>query len=221
MWDAVVNAPAAEVIGADSAGMPYDGLLLDEVRLDEAAFDALRQRAQLRYLARNWGGQQRPVIDSSARHAAERRLRSRFGLATGEALRQWCRENNLDPEAFERLLEDEARLDDISNRIATQMDHDLLDLLRLDGDYARLAARARHKRAVLAERGLEDAAPATLGLTPIALVAWHFEERLGRSIPEDLDSHVRRLGFRGRPDFYRALAREWLYSQSGRVEAGR
>jgi hypothetical protein len=100
----------------------------------------------------------------------------------------------------------EARLD---------LGQDLLDDVRMAGDYARYLARARDKHSYLAARGLMDPTPEDCGQMPIALVAWHFERRAGRRTPDDLVAYVRRLGLAQPADFYRALAREWLYSQRG------
>ena len=46
---------------------------------------------------------------------------------------------------------------------------------------------------------------------------WFFEQRLGRPMPDDLDAAVRALGLVDRSEFYRLLAREYLYL---RDEAG-
>ena len=98
---------------------------------------------------------------------------------------------------------------------------DLLDQLRLDGDYGRFLARARDKQAVLAAAGQDDVMPEDCGLTPIALAAWYFERRLARPMPEDLQAYARRLALPQLADFYRLLAREWLYSARGQVGADR
>jgi hypothetical protein len=217
MWDIAVASMAKGGVGGDAGAESEAAWVLDELRLDEAAFEATRQRALLRYLARGGRKPGAVTIDDAARRAAEHGLRARLGLFRQADVARWCAENGLAPEDFARLAEDEARL----AAIDAALDDDLLDQLRLDGAYARLLARARDKRAVLAAAGREDAAPADCGLAPIALVAWHFETRLRRAMPEDLDSYVARLGVNGRNDFYRALAREWLYSQVGKVEADR
>ncbi len=218
MWDIAVESMAKGGAAVGDAGGGFEAeWVLDELRLDEAAFEAARRQALLRYLARRGRRAGGGPTDASARREAEQRLRARLGLFRQADVARWCAENGLDPEDFARLAEDEARL----AALDAALDRDLLDQLRLDGGYGRLLARARDKRAALAAGGREDSAPADCGLTSIALVAWHFETRLGRAIPEDLDSYVRRLGVAGRTDFYRALAREWLYSQAGKVEADR
>ena len=49
-------------------------------------------------------------------------------------------------------------------------------------------------------------------MTPPQLLAWFFESRLKRPIPEDIDAFVRELGLEHRDDLYRILMRERIYS---------
>ena len=212
MWESATQSAAARgVVDSEAGGASQDEWVLDELRLDEAAFQSVRQRALLRRLAADRSRSRPPAIDPRARRETEQRLRTRLGLFRRSDLDRWCSENNLDATDFARLVDEETRLAEIEARLDPHLGRDLLDQLRLDGTYSRFAARAAQKRAALADSGHEDADPAAAGPTPIALVAWHFEARLGRAMPDDLDSYVRRLGFTGRSDFYRALARERLY----------
>jgi len=216
MWEiATQYAAAGGVVDGESGAASQDEWVLDELRLDEGAFQSARQRALLRRLATDGPRSQPPAIDPAARRAAELQLRTRLGLIRRSDLDLWCSENNLDAADFARLIDEEARLAELEARLDPHLRRDLVDQLRLDVTYGRFAARAARKRAVLAESGQLDAAPIDVGLTPIVLVAWHFESRLGCSIPDDLGAHARRLGLSGLADFYRLLAREWLYSQRG------
>jgi hypothetical protein len=215
MWESATQSAAARGIVDSEAAASPDEWVLDELRLDEAAFQAARQRALLRRLAADGAMSRPPAIDPGARRETEQRLRTRLGLFQRADLDRWCSENNLDPTDFAHLIDEETRLSEIEGRFDPQLRHDLLDQLRLDGSYGRLAAQAAQKRMALAASGQLDAAPIDAGLTPIVLVAWHFETRLGRSIPDDIAAHARRLGLSGLADFYRLLAREWLYSCQG------
>jgi len=220
MWEnATQSAAARGIVDSENDGGSQDEWVLDQLRLDEAAFQPVRQRALARRLAND--APRSPAIDPAARRAAEQRIRTRLGLIRRSDLDRWCSENNLDAADFARLIDEETRLAEFEARLDPYLGRDLLDQLRLDGTYSRFAARAARKRAALAESGQIDVAPIDVGLTPIGLVAWYFESRLGRSIPEDLDSYISRLGFKTRADFYRALTRERVYSQSGKVEADR
>ena len=216
MWESATQSAAARgIVDGETAGASRDEWVLDELRLDEAAFEAARQRALLRRLAADGLRSQGPAIDPAARRATEQRLRTRLGLFRRSDLDRWCSENNLDATDFAHLVDEETRRSEIEDRLDPYLGRDLLDQLRLDGTYGRFAARAVQKRAALADSGQLDAAPIDVGLTPIVLVAWHFETRLGRSIPDDIAAHVRRLGLFDPRNFYRLLAREWLYSRQG------
>ena len=215
MWDIAVHSLSAAGAIAVDGGSSEEDWVLDELCLDEAAFETIRQRALVRFLARH-GGRRRPdSIDAGASREAEQRLRLRLGLLRRADVDRWRADNDLDAEQFARLMEDDARLSAVDSSLEAGLRRDLLDELRLDGSYGQYRDRARDKRSYLCSIGQEDATPTDCGLTPIALVSWHFERKVGRAIPDDLARYARRLGLTGVADFYRALAREWLYSQRG------
>jgi hypothetical protein len=217
MWDIASEAMAKSGRGPGDVG---EDRVLDELRLD-AAFEATRQRALLRHLARRGGQPRLGSADDAAHRKAEQELRMRLGLFRRADIERWCAENALTSDDFARLIEGEARLAAIDAAVEAALAHDLLDQLRLGGDYGRLLARARDKQAVLAAAGQDDVTPEDCGLTPIALAAWYFERRLARPLPEDLQAYARRLALPQLADFYRLLAREWLYSARGQVGADR
>lgn len=221
MWDAVAASPARGAAAGDGGSGTEEDWVLDELRLDEGAFESVRQRALLRRLARDRRAPEPPAVDPAALRSSEQRLRARLALFRKADVQRWCDENSLTLEDFERLVEDEARLTTIEADLDGVLGRDLLDQLRLDGDYGGFRSRAREKRAALVAAGREDATPIDCGLAPIALVAWYFETRIGRAMPEDVAGYARRLGYRKAPDFYRALARERLYSEQGKVGADR
>lgn len=211
MWDIAVHS----ISTGNPAGDPREeDWVLDELRLDEAAFEAARQRALLRYLVRHGVRTGSDTVDAAASREAEQELRARLGLFRRADVERWCSENGLDPAEFARLIEHQARLTAIDARLDAGLGRDLLDELRLDGSYARYLARARDKRSYLAGCGRENATPADCGRTPIALVAWYCEQR-ATPIPDDVSKYAQRLGLTQRADFYRLLAREWLYSRRG------
>ncbi|MGH6929050.1 MAG: hypothetical protein ACREEV_12095 [Dongiaceae bacterium] len=216
MWDIAVHSMSTvgTTVG-DHGGKLEEDWVLDELRLDEAAFEAIRQRALVRHLSRHGVRPRFNTVDARAARDAEQQLRLRLGLLRRADVERWCAENGLDPAQFARLTEDEARLSAADATLAPALKSDLLDEIRLDGSYARYRDRARDKRSYLVSRGQDEVGPTDCGLTPIALVAWHFERRVGRPIPDDVAWYARRLGLTRTADFYRALTREWLYSQRG------
>ena len=217
MWESATQSAAARgVVDGETGGASQDEWVLDELRLDEAAFQSVRQRTLLRRLAADGPRSQPPAIDPATRRATEQRLRTRLGLFRRSDLDRWCSENNLDATDFARLIDEETRLAEFEVRLDPHLGRDLLDQLRLDATYGRFAARAAQKRAALARER------ATGG-------------RADRCRP-DAD-RARRLALRDPPrpfhprrprqrmcgawvcrrltDFYRLLAREWLYSRQG------
>jgi hypothetical protein len=216
MWEIAIESMAArgEDVGDVGSGSLEDWTL-DELRLDAAAFESVRQRALLRGLARDSSASRTRTIEPSALREAEQRLRSRLGLLRWTDMERWCADNGLVIADFARLVEDEARLAAMEDKLDATIGRDLLDQLRIDGDYERFATRAHEKHAALSARGLQDATAVDCGLAPIGLVAWHFEAQRGQAIPDDLAAYARRLGLSKLADFYRVLAREWLYSPWG------
>jgi hypothetical protein len=220
-WEIATRTPAAGA-AVDRASVPelLDAWVLDELRLDEATFESIRQRAMLRRLSAD-GRQSRLSADAALRRSVEQQLRARHALFRRADVDRWCLDNGLDAGDFARLVDDEARLVDLEARLDTSMESALLDEVRVAGGYARVAARARDKLAALTECGHQDVMPADLGTSPIELVVWYFAKRLGRAPPEDVGAYARRLGLVKLADFYRLLAREWLYSNEGKVGADR
>jgi hypothetical protein len=221
MWDIATRSMARRATRPGDPGGAFEKeWMLDELRLDGATFDALRPRALLRYLIRRGGLPRAETISAAAVREAEQQLRIRLGLIRGSDVARWCADNSLDRAEFRQLTEEHAQLALVDATLDAGLGPELLDELRLEGGYGRYLERAREKRAYLAAHGQEDATPADCGQMAITLVAWHFE-RLQQPIPDDLQTHARRLGWPRLADFYRALVREWLYSQRGQAGADR
>ena len=72
----------------------------------------------------------------------------------------------------------------------------------------------------LAARGLEDAGAADAGLGVEELVRWYFEDRLGRTVPDDLNDYCRTYGIESRAALERTLGREFCYLNGSAVRAG-
>jgi hypothetical protein len=214
MWDdAVAIAAGSPMLGGRGEWLA-DERLLEELRLEAETYVAARERALLRFLAGREAGRRRQTVEASARQAVLDRLRVRYGLFSRADLDRWLEANAIDGRRLERLVEDEAQLEALRALTASSLRDVLLDELRLRNDFARLAERARDKQAVLEAQGLDDPVVEDAGLAPPALRAWHFERRLGRALPDDIDAAARELGFEGRADFDRALRREWLYCRN-------
>ena len=86
----------------------------------------------------------------------ETRLRRRFRLKTDEDLHRWREENDLDPEQYRKLLEEQALLHHLhrwimQGRIHGKNTEAILDELRLRGDYGEWKERAGARETLLRE----------------------------------------------------------------------
>jgi hypothetical protein len=150
--------------------------------------------------------------DEARRRAADR-LRRRLGLFGRGTLDRWLAENDLTPASFGRLIDEEARIEELEALARARADAHLLDDLRVRGDYARYAARARAKRLTLA--GADAAEEQLDERTKFQLTLWYFEKRLGVPVPDDIAKHAVDIGFSDAASFYRALRHEWIHVTRG------
>ncbi len=213
MWDDATLAAGGQ---ATPDWLPA-ARILEELRLDPA-YAAARDRTLLRFLAGREAQRRRMPAEMARKRAELDRLRRRHGLLRRAELDRWLERSDLDAPRLEQLVADEADLQGVAAQAAAGLDDGLLDDLRLHGDYAALAQRARDKQALLAAQGLDQPRPEDGGITPPALLAWYFERRLHLPLPDDLDGAARERGFADRDQFTRALLREWLYCRESGVD---
>lgn len=223
MWDRVETASELVPTGAGADG-PGEALplrdLLDELRLEgPGAFQGGRRGALLRLLALRECDRRRLTVGRSELRRHADRFRREAGLYRRRDVDRWLAENDLDFEAFDRLMEDDARLRELELSAGPGIERHVLDHLRLSGGYARLAARARDKRGALAAADLTEPEPE--GSITMMLLAWYFERRLGEPVPDDVDAYAAELGFASTSAFCRALLREYLYATGAAAATGR
>jgi hypothetical protein len=134
----------------------------------------------------------------------------RSGLEQGTAFGQFLAANDLSEEDFERLIV----ADEMGRWACGQAGWDaldgLLDDLRMRGDYARLAVRARGKLDQQKRRSAQEKAPAD-GACAQAAIRWYFAERHGTTVPEDLAGHAQAAGFPDETALRKAVLREYQY----------
>ncbi|MDX1402039.1 MAG: hypothetical protein R3245_08960, partial [Kiloniellales bacterium] len=184
----------------------------DELRLHEESFHELKRHALFRSLALGMAGRLDLKIEKHSRNSRKSKRREAQGLFSAKDYENWLRENSMEETEFESLIDAELLVEEATNLpLAAITDH-LLAQLKLTGDYARLAERARRKHEILLQAGYSDPNTRDNGLSPVDLVAWFFEKHLGRSIPEDLDEYTRSLDLSSREQLYGILVREYLYS---------
>ncbi len=211
MWDKVaarwltVPSELGDTVNVETVDV------LDELRLEDERFREARRDAVFRVLALGEADRRRVRIDRDARRAKMTNHRTGQGLFGRADLESWLSRNHMDIREFEDLMRDEVRVEAVSTFAGAALDEHVIAKLKLSGEYGRLVERARRKREALKEAGCADPEPEDTGLMSIQLVAWHFGKRLGQPVPDDMDAYVGGLGLSSRADFYRVLAREYLY----------
>lgn len=214
MWErAAVFALPPELGSADETPGFQRDALLDELRLDGLAYVRARRAGLVRMVALRECERQRLAPSDGARRQAADALRRRFGVFGREAIERWLADNDLTPTSFARLVDDEARLDQMETLAGSSADAHLVDHLRATGDYVRYAARARVKERVLAGTGLDQAHVDEW--TKFRLTVWYFEQHLGASVADDISAYAAEIGFPDLDAFYRALLREYVYVTRG------
>ena len=188
-------------------------MLLHELRLDGRAYVEARRAGVMRMATLQACEQEGLAPGDEARRQAADRLRRRLGLFGRGALDRWLTDNDLTPASFGRLIDEEARIEQLETLARPRAEAHLLDDLRVRGDYTRYAARARMKRRAL--EGREAAEDQLNERTKFELTLWYFEKRLGAPVPDDVAKHAVDIGFPDTASFYRALWREWIHVTRG------
>ena len=177
--------------------------VLDEARLSLCPAEDLLRRAVERRAALVRAEDVGIDPEPAERRRTMTMMRAARGLFRQVALESWCRERDLDDNGLRRLVADEARLGSLTRSDAPYAAGELLDLLRLDGEYAALRARAERK-----DRALVGLVEPILDTAAVAgLVSWHASSR-NEPIPVDHDAYGRSLAFSDAADLARALWRE-------------
>jgi hypothetical protein len=200
----------ADAVRASGQGLSQRHVL-DEVRLGPAT-DLLR-RAVERRAALLRADEVGFIPDQAARRRALAAMRKSRGLLRQRDVEDWCRACDLDENGLSRLAGDEARLDALKHREAEDATEQQLDLLRLEGGYGALKARAEQKEQALA--GLAE--PVLDERSVAKLVSWHAMLHHER-VPDDFDGYARALGFADAVDLSRALWREEKWRERGSPE---
>jgi hypothetical protein len=180
-------------------------LILDELRLD-GAYRALRDRALLFALAEEQSERIGSIPERGAVRAAENAFRLRQALLRREELDRWCAAAGTDPKGFQRMMAAEASVTLLARERSAALAGRVLDQLRVTGDYARLAERARCKARALEKRQPVVEPPASL------LYEWYFHGRRNEDVPNDLAAFSRDLGLEGTEALRELLLREYRYA---------
>ena len=79
-----------------------------------------------------------------------------------------------------------------------------------------MMAEAKAQAEVIRNAGFEMPTPEALGLTPVIMLIWYFEEFRGQAVPRDMDDFLHDHGFADREEFEQMMARQYVLWQNQR-----
>lgn len=210
MWDRATRSfiPHGEIAASNEESVSPD-LVLEELRLDPDRYAGIRRSAIARKLIDTGSLPDHAPVDLTVLRLEISRFRARNGLLTHASLLQWLKENGLDAANFEKLLEDEIRLD-MAGSTGRSLDGYIISELQLAGTYSALARRARRKQQVL-ESNAQDQRQPENRLQIMQARLWYFENSLNRPVPDDIDHYAKELGFAGIKALDRAILHEFNF----------
>lgn len=207
------SASTSSTVASEAQGV--SDALVEELLISgtyPAVRDAAAARAAAIDLARRSGV--RP--DAIAVRSALEDIRRTFGLGDREALDRWLSAQRIDHAELERFALDEARLAWAKPLVDQAARGAVVDHLRSTADYGRLVTRAEAKAKQRENLGIAQPSLSDVGLDEPALWRWYFEERLGRSLPDNLDVFARAAGFSDKDSMRIAVLRErWYLDRQG------
>lgn len=202
MWDRVFSGQTGHAADCGETQASLEQAVLDELRLDVKRYRGVVQTVLLKRLALREAMRKRLPTDMDGARRQLQSLREAEGLYSRAELDLWRARNDWTTSRLERALEERQRSQTAMPGID---DADLLNELRLCGEYAALKATAMHKRAQ--DAGISPSEE----LAPAQLLAWYFETVLGEPIPAQLDDYLATIGIKQREEFYRMLHDHYCY----------
>ena len=207
LWDKAVHDWTKDQPPADDSTA-----IVNELRLDPAQFSEIRLRAIVRSALLADADRRRVTVDQKAKLRALGRLREELGLTRKSDLDAWAKQNMPAEDGLDALIEEEARIDKVSQPASASIERHIISILQSRGQYAALAKRAADKRNTLQALELDQYRDASGSLSPPVVLNWFFGNRHQQAMPADIDRFVQNLGLQSRQDFYRLLTDEYIYS---------
>jgi AraC-like DNA-binding protein len=205
MWEAAKRR--ADTLSRDGAAgsRPMLEPILDEIRLaGPGAYEAACCRSLLRVFAADFAEREGVTIDGERLHDAVAAFRMSRNLEQSTELTRFLADNDLSAEEFDRLIVTGEMVRWACGQAEWAAFGDLLDDLRLNGEYAQLVARARAK--------LDDDGPPGTAAEALAALEWYFAQRRGTAVPDDLADYAQSCGFPDEQAFRTAVRREYEYA---------
>lgn len=211
-WEQAVSQWDNKHDGDDIAGQS----ILDELRLRPDEFSTACDIAKIKLLARRGSTLLKAEVDNRALANKINNFRRQRKLLNRSALDLWLKQNDLTTIELESLLTEDLRIKDSFNPGAQAFKLQLLDHLKLCGEFYSYSSRAQKKKAFLKKIKCINPRPEDTGLQNPALLEWFFSQRMDADIPMDIDAYAGELGLKNRQELYQMLASEFLYLQSER-----
>lgn len=180
-------------------------LVVDELRLRPDLFAPARDAAMARLLALRPVRLEDDTIDGATLAGRLTSFRQKRNLFTRAAMDDWLQQNDLTTDGLEAILAQDALASRQFPLASGAFRQQLVNQMKLEGTYAKLAGRARDKADAVDQAGQETRPP------PLALLDWYFRKNLHQQLPENLDIYAQNLGLTDRKSFYTLLNREFLF----------
>jgi hypothetical protein len=210
MWEAAKRR--ADTLPRDGAAGSRAILerILDEIRLlGPGAFEAACCRSLLRVFAADFAEREGVTIDGERLHDAVAAFRISRNLEQGTELTRFLADNDLSAEEFARLIVTDEMVRWACGQAEWAAFGDLLDDLRLKGEYAQLVTRARAK---LDDDGPPGGPADFVGSEQVA-IQWYFAQRRGTAVPDDLAGFAQSCGFPDEQAFRTAIRNDYRHAR--------
>ena len=207
VWQRLVEDCAGSVSAVDR-------LVLNELGLLPDRYTSQRREAEARALALAEEPGEFPPPDRETVQKAVAHWREEMGLFKQSAYEEWLAANGLDAGGLTQQLADNLLVKQVVASQSEAIDRHLIALLQMSGQYQALRQRAEDKDGVIAAADIAGSEFDRIGVLPMQLAGWYFQDRLKQTMPENLAQHARAHGFGDLDAFITCLAREYLYLTS-------
>ena len=207
-WQQLVNQINNEMLAEINADETDD--LFEEIKLCQR-YASLRQQALTRRLGLELAQDHHVVIDEQKLSETLEVFCHKRGLLKDntvdfDALSHWYGQQQLSLQAFDTLMKNEAKLGWVNNMYAQNLQLEMLECLRLSGEYAVYQARSREKQQSMrncAKQALSDE----------DLWYWYFTVCLNRKVPRNLNKFAHHSGFDSIAELRDAVFKEYVFIQ--------
>ena len=195
-----------------SAGVSGDAVI-NELRLRDSTFAQRGAQALAHALSQELAQGLGEEIDQTLLERSVMQFRTRHDLNTPSSVQSWLAQQGLDAKSLTRLLKEELIAGRYQALFDAELEHTLVDLLRLSGEYAPLLQRAQNKQQVLSDRGLTNPGLEAVNISEAELWEWFARQRGVAVSAFNAAETARELGYRDVVELRREVLREWLFNE--------